>query len=123
LVAPPPRSAEEIDAGRRSRVEKLKARRHPPETIDRMKLAAKKRGVAQIAREARISGQRKHIVCIETGTVFRDAGEAAIAHGVKRSHVYDRLHWERPSRLAGVTFRHALPHERSMMNVREAAAS
>lgn len=120
--APPKtvRTAEQIESTRLSRVAKLKARRHPPETIDRMRAAAKIRGVARPTREARIERQRKHVVCVETGTVFRDAGEAAIAHGVKRSHVYDRLYYGRPSPQAGVLFRHAMPHEVGMMNVREA---
>lgn len=114
-----PRTQEQIEAGRKSRVEKLKARRHSPETIERMKVAAKKRGVSRRTREIGDAKKRKPIVCVETGTVFRDANEAAMAHGVKRSHIYDRIFKERPSGIAMVSFRHALPHEVGMMNVRE----
>lgn len=90
-----------------------------PETIERMKAAAKKRGVSQRTREIGNAKKRKPIVCVETGAVFRDANEAAMAHGVKRSHIYDRIFKERPSGIAMVSFRHALPHEVGMMNVRE----
>jgi group I intron endonuclease len=90
-----------------------------PETIARMQEAAKKRGIHPDTHAARIEKQRKRVVCVETGTVFRDAAEAALAHGVKRSHVYDRLFKKRPSGIAMVTFRHALPQEIGMDNVRE----
>lgn len=113
-------TAEQLEAARLSRIAKLKARRHPPETIIKMKAAAKKRGVSAAARLARLEKQRKYLVCIETDTVFRDAAEAAMAHGLKRSHVYDVLFKGRVSRTALVSFRHALPHEIGKANAREA---
>lgn len=119
-VIRPMRPAAAVEAGRKARSEKLKARRHPPETIKRMKAAAKLRGVSDKARHAQREKQRKHIVCVETGTVFRDAAAAGLAHGVDRQHVYNQMQSPRPSRLAGVSFRHALPHERDLMHSREA---
>jgi len=115
-----PRSDEDIARGKATRIQKLKARRHPPATIEKMRAAAKARGVSDFTRQANKEKRRKHIVCVETGTVFRDASEAAMAYGVKVSHVYDRLHYGRASRQAGVTWRHANHNETFKFNVMEA---
>lgn len=115
------RTPEQIEAGRLSRIEKLKARRHPPETIERMKGAAKKRGVARSTREAQRSANQKPVVCVETGTVFRDGTAAGLAHGIDRNRVYECIYHRRVNRAAGVSFRRALQHEVGMMNVREVA--
>lgn len=94
--------------------------RRSPETIERMRAAARLRGVPASTRAILRERQRKHLVCNETGTIFRDAAEAAMAHGLKRSHVYDLLFKGRVSRTAFVSFRHALPHEIGKANAREA---
>jgi hypothetical protein len=119
-VTPVARSEADIEAGRRSRIEKLKARRHSPETIERMKVAAKLRGVSAKTREIGDAMKRKALVCNETGTVFRDARDAAMAHGLKRARIYDLIFNGKVSQTAFVSFRHALPHEATMMNAREA---
>ena len=114
----PARSEEAIAKGKAGRIEKLMERRHSPETISLMSAAAKARGMNASFHLSAAEKNRKAVVCVETGTVFRDAGEAAMAHGVKRSHVYDRLFQGRRSTLAGVTFRHASADEVERGNAR-----
>jgi hypothetical protein len=90
-VIPRAQDPEVIEAGRRSRVEKLKARRHPPEVIERMKVAAKLRGISRATREAADKAKLNIIRCVETGEVFPHAAAVAEAFGLKRSSIYALL--------------------------------
>lgn len=76
----------------------------PPETIKRMRAAAKKRGISNATRTAAKAAQVKPIRCVETGTVFPDAHEAALAHGLARNSVYSLIYKGGKSKLAGVSF-------------------
>lgn len=99
-----PRPPEDVAAGRASRIAKLKARRHPLEAIERMKAAAKKRGVSLKTREIGDAKKRKPIRCIQTGTILPDAYHAALAHGLARQSVYALVYSGGISAMAGVSF-------------------
>jgi predicted GIY-YIG superfamily endonuclease len=97
---------EMIEAGRRSRVEKLKARRHPPATIERMKAAAKLRGISQVTREAADKVKLKQIRCVETGEIFPHADAAGKAFKLKRSSIYALICVPGKKSGAGYSFEH-----------------
>ncbi len=101
-----PRSCAEIEAGRQSRVAKLKARRYSPETIERMRVAAKARGISDATREAADMVRIKPVRCVETGQVFAHAGDAALAVGLKRNSIYALLCRPGAKSGAGLSFEH-----------------
>lgn len=94
-----PRDPADIEAGRRIRIQKLKARRHPPETIEKMRRAAKARGVSDATRKAANIARIRPVRCVETGQLFAHAEEAARSVGLKRGSIYALLY--RPGKKCG----------------------
>lgn len=106
-VIRPVRDPADVEAGKRSRVEKLKARRYSPETIERMRLAAKVRGITEETRKAADMAKLRPIRCVETGEVFPHAAAAAQSVGLKRSTIYAMLCRPGSKTRSGLSFEHA----------------
>lgn len=101
-----PRDPAAVESGRQSRIAKLKARQHPPETIERMRSAAKVRGISQITRKAADAAKIRPVRCVETGEVFPHAGAAAQSASLKRSTIYALLCRPGTKCRAGFSFEH-----------------
>jgi len=82
-----------------------------PETKARMSASAKARGMSPTTMAARREALRQHVTCIETGTVFRDGAEAAMAHGIKRNRVYECVRNKNINKASGASFRRSTSQE------------